>query len=98
MEDPKETLRKILCDDEELNDAVEILEKLIELDDRKVANWHSESVVIDHDSEYQAYHLKNLLRKFHDGGLVNRALFGHEPAYAITKKGKELYNEYNKGA
>ncbi|MEK6861085.1 MAG: hypothetical protein AABY07_03875 [Nanoarchaeota archaeon] len=90
MEDPKETLRKILCDDEELNDAAEILERLIELDDKSIANWHSESAVIEHDSEYQA----DLLRKLKDGGLVNRALFGFEPSYCIIKEGRDLYTKY----
>lgn len=94
MEDAKETLRKILCDDEELNNAAKILERLLELDDKKTANWHSESAVIDYDSEYQA----SLLRKLHDGELVNKASFGFEPSYTITEKGRGLYNKYKENA
>ena len=88
MRNSKERLRKILCDDEELNDAVEILEKLVELDDKNTANWHIQSVVIEDASEYQT----GLLIKLHYGGLVNRALFGFESSYAITKEGRTLYD------
>ena len=93
MRNSKERLRKILCDDEELNDAVEILEKLVELDDKNTANWHIQSVVIEDASEYQTC----LLIKLHYGGLVNRALFGFEfgfeSSYAITKEGRTLYDD-----
>lgn len=92
MEAAKEILRRILCDDDELNDATDILERFIELDDQNVMNWHSESAVIEHDSEYQA----DLLGKLRNGELVNQALVGFEPSYCITKKGRELYNEYIK--
>jgi len=94
MEDPKETLRKVLCDDNVLNDAVEILERLVKLEDKKVENWHCESAVIERDSKYQT----DILGKLRNGGLVSRALVGFEPSYAITKNGRELYSKYNNNA
>ncbi|MBI2110740.1 hypothetical protein HYT51_03085 [Candidatus Woesearchaeota archaeon] len=85
MAEPREKLREILCPDSEVNDAIRILERLIELGE----GAHREYAVTEDGTEKKY----KILLSLNQGGLVNMLIVNGRISYQINDDGKELYNQ-----
>ena len=85
MAEPRERLREILCPDSEVDNAIKILERLIELGE----GAHREHVITEGWNEEKF----EIFRRLHYGGLLGSITTGNRESYYLNHDGKELYKQ-----
>ena len=89
MDEPREQLRKVLCPDTAVDDALKILEKLVALHETGKKNWYQEYEIIDTRNTIEV----ELFGRLRRGGLINRLCMCDSESYSLNGIGMEIYRQ-----